>query len=151
MQVLRNPCYCTLYQFVQKDKVNSKALTRARHSCFYLLGEQPPCLVSGWLLSLLVKTPLNNAPFDHQMERYVSWEAGRRDWREGGRVPSAWCGCGSTEDGPLALDGTPSSTGVRGNGWMAIRNMHFKRCNSLGEMIGPVAQPWASVLCRLGV
>eukprot|EP00964_Phaeocystis_antarctica_P081119 scaffold50705_cov36-Phaeocystis_antarctica.AAC.1 len=32
-----------------------------------------------------------------------------------------------------------------------IRNMHFKRCNSLGEMIGPVAPPWASVLCRLGV
>ena len=53
------------------------------------------------------------------MERYVSWEAGRRDWREGGRVPSAWCGCGSNEDGLLAVDGIPSSTGVRGNGWMA--------------------------------
>ena len=33
----------------------------------------------------------------------------------------------------------------------SIRNMHFKRCNSLGELIGPVAPPWASVLCRLGV
>ena len=32
-----------------------------------------------------------------------------------------------------------------------IRSMHIKRCNSLGEMIGPVAPPWASVLCRLGV
>ena len=35
--------------------------------------------------------------------------------------------------------------------WLAIRNVHIKRCNSLGEMIGAVAQPWASVLCRLGV
>ena len=35
--------------------------------------------------------------------------------------------------------------------YQIIRNMHIKRCNSLGEMIGPVAQPWASVLSRLGV
>ena len=33
-------------------------------------------------------------------------ESGRRDWREGGRVPTARCG--SAVDGPLALDGTPS-------------------------------------------
>eukprot|EP00964_Phaeocystis_antarctica_P116069 scaffold80036_cov61-Phaeocystis_antarctica.AAC.1 len=25
-----------------------------------------------------------------------------------------------------------------------IRSMHIKRCNSVGEMIGPVAPPWAS-------
>ena len=57
MQVLRNPCYCTLYQFVQKDKVNSKALTRARHSCFYLLGEQPLADGHRVVLDLLLCSP----------------------------------------------------------------------------------------------
>eukprot|EP00964_Phaeocystis_antarctica_P150437 scaffold117849_cov115-Phaeocystis_antarctica.AAC.2 len=40
--------------------------------------------------------------------------------------------------------------GLRHGHGTAIRNMHIKRYNSLEEMIGPVAQPWASVLCRLG-
>ena len=38
-----------------------------------------------------------------------------------------------------------------GSDQRSIRCKHFKRCNSLGYMIGPVAPPWASVLSRLGV
>ena len=32
-----------------------------------------------------------------------------------------------------------------------IHRMHIKRWHSFGELIGPVAPPWASVLSRLGV
>eukprot|EP00964_Phaeocystis_antarctica_P003611 scaffold1948_cov62-Phaeocystis_antarctica.AAC.6 len=49
------------------------------------------------------------------------------------------------------LNEEPGSPYQLGSSTLAIRSMHIKRCNSLGEMIGPVAPPWASVLCRLGV
>ena len=64
----------------------------------------------------------------------------------------AWRSCTSAGAAPAPAPApAPASAASSAADPRPIRNMHIKRCNSLGEMIGPVAPPWASVLCRLGV